>query len=247
MPILLQPNLGRRRKRKSPKPSVFQAVVLPSLSEKQGRFAGATWIRGSAVFLVLVMVTAILWSPRPKPLPEKNEIFVFEEESPPLPPPPVEPPPPPPDPEPLKPEPLPEEPPPPPQFGLQEEALSETGDLAVATGNTLQVAADSVISPAPPPLPPAPILMDQPPGILSGVTPEYPPRALDRGLEGTVIALITIDTAGKVTQVIVEKSAGIDFDNVVLASAQKTRFQPPMRHGRRVAAKFRRPYEFKLE
>lgn len=142
---------------------------------------------------------------------------------------------------------MPEESPPPPQFGLQEDALSETGDLAVATGNTLQVAADTVIALAPPPLPPSPILMDQPPRIVAGVAPEYPPRALDRGLEGVVIALITIDTLGKVTQVAIEKSAGADFDYVVLASAQKTRFQPPMRQGRRVAAKFRRPYEFKLE
>jgi TonB family protein len=70
---------------------------------------------------------------------------------------------------------------------------------------------------------------------------------LDRGLEGTVIALISIDTLGRVVSASIEKSAGRDFDNVVLAAAKATRFQAPTREGRPVPARFRRPYEFRLE
>jgi periplasmic protein TonB len=250
MSILSQPNSGRRPrdKRKGPNPSAFQAVVLPSLPTPSFAGANAAWFSISVAFVFLILVAAFLLSPKAQPPVMENEIIVFEEEKP-LPVPPL------PEPEPPKPEPLPPpppippplEPPPPPQFGLQEEELSEASDLAVATGNTLQIAADTVTAPAPSPLPPAPIFIDQPPGILSGVAPEYPPRALDQGLEGTVTALITIDTLGRVTQVLVEKSAGTDFDHVVMASVRTTHFRPPVRQGRRVAAKFRRPYEFRLE
>lgn len=180
----------------------------------------------------------------PTPSPEED-IFVLEEELPPPPPSPL-PPPPMPEPPPPRVEPPPEEPPPP-QFGLEEEDLAETGDLAAAAGNTLMKEAESEIAPPPPPLPPAPVFVDQPPRILHGDPPEYPTRALDRGLEGTVVALITIDTTGAVTQVKVEKSAGVDFDQCVLKSARGTRFHPPVRGGRKVPAVFRRPYEFRLE
>jgi TonB family protein len=61
------------------------------------------------------------------------------------------------------------------------------------------------------------------------------------------VALISIDTNGVVTDITVEKSAGVDFDRTVNASARRTRFQPPVRNGRRMPARFRRPYEFRLE
>ena len=62
-----------------------------------------------------------------------------------------------------------------------------------------------------------------------------------------MVALITIDTSGAVTAVSIEKSAGADFDETVLKSARTTLFQPPVRNGRKVPARFRRPFEFKLE
>lgn len=187
-----------------------------------------------------------LWpqaSGKPEP---KEEIFVFEEEIPsPLP----EPPPPPPDPEPppAKVEAPPEESLPPPQFGMEEDALSETGDLAAATGNTLMKEADTVVAPPPPPLPPAPIFLNQPPRILSGPAPEYPARALDRGLEGTVIALIAIDTTGRVSDVEIERSDGWEFTESVRKAVRRMSFAPPRRTGRPVACKFRRAFEFRLE
>jgi periplasmic protein TonB len=178
-----------------------------------------------------------------------DDVFVIEEQVPQPPPPdPPAPPPPPsdPDPEPPKAAIVPEEEPPP-QFGLTEETLGESGDLAVATGNTIMASADTVVLPPPPPRPPSPQMLDQPPRIVKGEAPDYPARALDMGLEGTVVALITTDTSGSVTDIVIEKSACRDFDKAVRKAAQATLFQPPVRQGRLVAARFRRAYEFKLE
>jgi TonB family protein len=136
---------------------------------------------------------------------------------------------------------------PPPQFGLQEEQLSETGDLAVATGNTLMTEADSVVKAPVQALPALPQLVDQAPRILKGRPPEYPMRALERGLEATVVVLITIDTLGRVSRVDVERSGGRDFDPEVLRAVKALVFQPPVRNGKRTAARFRQPYEFKLQ
>jgi protein TonB len=130
---------------------------------------------------------------------------------------------------------------------LDDEALGEAGDPAVAAGNTLMKEAEPEAAAAPPPLPPAPVVLDQAPRILSGQPPAYPERAIDRGLEATVVALITIDTTGRVTRVSIETSGGPEFDDAVLKSARGTLFQPPVRQGRALPARFRRPFEFKLE
>lgn len=211
------------------------------------------WMVGLALvaFAVFGAVVGSRDENRDQALPD--DVFVIEDQVPQPPPPeppspPPEPPPPPSDPEPETPKPeIEPEVIPPPQFGLTEEALGVVGDLAVATGNTVMMAADTVVQPPPPPLPPAPQLLDAPPRILKGEPPVYPVRALDFGLEGTVVALITIDTLGAVTEVVIEKSGGRDFDHAVLKVARATVFQPPMRQGRKVSARFRRPYEFRLE
>jgi protein TonB len=228
-------------RRRLPDPARFPALTL-SLPAATPAPRRSGWLL--AALVATGTTTGALWRQPVPSAPPEEDIVVMEEEAPP--PPEPTPPPPMPEPPPPKVEPPPE-PPPPPQFGLEEADLSEAGDLAVATGNTLMQEAEPEVAPPPPPLPPAPVFVDQPPRILHGEPPEYPARALDRGLEGTVVALITIDTTGAVTEVVVEKSAGPDFDHCVLRSARKTRFQPPIRDGRRHPARFRRPYEFKLE
>lgn len=239
---------GRRRGKKAstpprkPDPQRFASLVL--------RMPAAP---GNKTSLVPLAIAALLaagmafgaaWNRNGEAASVREEIFVMEEE---LPPPPPEPPPTPPDPEPPPKVEAKVEPPPPPQFGMEEDALGETGDLAVAAGNTIMKEAEPIIAPPPPPLPAAPVFVDQAPRILAGDPPEYPARALDRGLEGTVVALITIDTNGIVGNVSIEKSAGPDFDGAVLKSARQTRFQAPIRDGRKVPARFRRPFEFGLE
>ncbi len=135
---------------------------------------------------------------------------------------------------------------PPPQFGLQEEQLSETGELSVATGNTLMTEADTVVKAPVEALPAVPFLVNQSPRILKGRAPEYPVRALERGLEATVIVIITIDTLGRVSHVDVERSGGRDFDPEVIRAVRGLVFQPPIRNGRPIPARFRQPYEFSL-
>jgi protein TonB len=189
-------------------------------------------------------LVAALWPQGGQPKPQAEDLFVFEEEDPPPPPEP----PPMPDPEPSsKVISLAEEPPPTTQFGFDEGALSETGDLAVVTGNTVMKEAEEKVEPTPPPLLPQPVFVKQPPRILKGLVPEYPAQALDRGLEASVTVLITIDTTGKVTEAAIEKGGGRDFDAEVLRAARGTVFLPPTRNGRRLPARFRRPYEFRLE
>lgn len=197
-----------------------------------------------AAVLAAGMAFGAIWNRDRGDARPEDGIFVMEEE---IPLPPAEPPPPPPDPGPPPNVASEVGPPPPPRFGLENDATGEAGDLAVATGNTVMKDAEPIVAPAPPPLPAAPVFVEQAPKILSGDPPEYPPRALERDLEGTVVALITIDTNGTVTHVAIEKSAGADFDGAVLQSARRTRFQPPIRNGRKAPARFRRPFEFGLE
>jgi TonB family protein len=136
-----------------------------------------------------------------------------------------------------------------PRSVLEEEEAnpSEAGDLIVARKNTqAKEIEEDIASPLPSP-PSAPVFLDQQPGILKGAPPEYPPRALERGLEGTVVALVTIDTNGRVTDARIEQSAGKDFDGPVLEAVRRLSFQPIIRDGRRLPARFRIPYEFRLE
>jgi periplasmic protein TonB len=239
-----RPNRSRRRPRVPRKPhqARFEAFQLRLPSVPEG---GVPWSPiAMAALMVCGILAGALWPQHALGHGEQDETFVMEEE---IAPPTPEPPPPPADPAPPPPPEAKVEPPPPPQFGLEDDALGTGGDMAVATGNTIMKEADSVAAPAPPPMTAAPIFVDQAPRILAGDPPVYPDRALDRGLEGTVVALISIDTNGTVTAVTIEKSAGGDFDNAVLKAARQTRFQAPVRNGRKVPARFRRPFEFGLE
>jgi periplasmic protein TonB len=235
---------GNRRRPRAPRADVFANLVLdiptaPRLATRRAQVL--------LVSLILFGILAgALWRPQTEKVRKMDDTFVFEEEAPPPPPPPKAEPPPPPKPPPrVKPPPKPKAPPPP-QFGLEEKDNSKTGELAVATGNTIMKEAEKQVAPPPPPLPTAPVMMDQAPRILKGKPPKYPAHALDRGLEGTVVALITIDTNGRVTKFEIERSAGREFDNAVNESIGQTSFQPQVRNGRRMPVRFRRPYVFKL-
>lgn len=186
--------------------------------------------------------------------PEENEIVWLE--TPPEPPP--EPPrtesvvaPPPPEPValPVAPVPLPDptpavDPDPDPAFGLDDAV--ETGGLAVATGQTLARAAEEVVRP-PVETPPGPVMLSGVPGTTNPVVPRYPPRAEAKGLEASVVALVTTDTSGNVVAFRIEKSGGREFDESVRRAALSTRFTVPRREGRAQAVAFRLPYSFRLE
>jgi len=201
-------------------------------------------VGGALIALSLLTLSVVLMGLRePAARAEPETVFLFEE-LPPDPAPQARP-----DPSPPPPVPPVEKPAetPPPQFGMQEAQLSPAGDLSVATGNTLMTEADSVVKTPVAALPAQPQIMDQAPRILKGRPPEYPARALERGLEATVVALISIDTLGRVTQVDLERSGGRDFDPDVIRAVKSLVFQPPVRDGKRMAARFRQPYEFRLQ
>ncbi len=130
-----------------------------------------------------------------------------------------------------------------PAFGLDDAGPS--GDLAVATGTTLERPSEEVVRPVEPP--PGPLLVGSVPASTSPVVPRYPPHAEAIGLEADVVALVTTDTAGNVVDFRIERSGGRDFDESVRKAALSTRFRVPLREGRPRAVAFRLPYSFRLE
>jgi periplasmic protein TonB len=264
MDVSRRPAIRSRRPKKTVSREHFARLVLslPQMPRKATRGPA-----GSLAFLLLLGGFGLgAWWPREASRPAvQEEVFVFEEEAlqtllplgiPPPAPQPSAPPPkalkeraPKAEPPPKAPkEKVPKaEPPPKPQFGLEETDLSEAGDLAVGRGNTLAKEAEEVVAPPPPSPPSAPVFLNQQPSILKGIPPKYPPRALERGLEGTVVALVTIDINGRVTEARIEQGAGRDFDGPVLDAVHRLSFQPLIRQGRKWPARFRIRYEFKLE
>lgn len=232
----------RKRLRKTVDAAKLAAVRIHTTTEAAGCAPRRTRLYGALAVIMLLAGLATLWYEAPRPA-EPENVFLFEElppeAAPQARPDPSPPPPTPPEPTPLE--------TPPPQFGLQQEQLSEAGELAVATGNTLMTEADSVIREPVAALPARPEIMDQAPRILKGRAPEYPYRALQRGLEATVVALITIDTLGRVSDVVIEQSGGREFDPEVIRAVKRLVFQPPVLGGRAQAARFRQPYEFRIQ
>lgn len=91
------------------------------------------------------------------------------------------------------------------------------------------------------------MILGNAPASVHPVAPRYPPHAEARGLEATVVALVTTDTSGKVVDVRIERSGGRDFDESVRRAALSTRYAVPSRNGRPQAVAFRMPYEFRLD
>lgn len=242
--------------RRPGQPDRFVAITLtlPALKRRMPATPKRKASIAAGVMLIALGAPSLIWlkANQTQPAPE-SEIFLFEEDLTQPEPPPPRPDPAPPPPKPPEPEP---EPPPPPQFGLQEEDVAEptpepeqpdADDMEVALGNTLMTEADSVVKPPPPPLPRAPERLDQPLRIARGRAPEYPPRALERGLQGMVVVLITVDTLGYVKNAVVEQSGGALFDRSALRNARRLIFQPHVRDGRPREVSFTRRYEFTLE
>lgn len=136
--------------------------------------------------------------------------------------------------------------PPKPVFGLEEDALAGKGDLAVATGNTLMKAPDTVVEKPSAPIPPAPVQLDREPEMMVQMDPVYPSWAEEQGITAQVIIMVTIDAEGKVTDADVKSSGGKDFDNSALAALSKCRFKPLVRGGRATPARFSFLIDFQL-
>ena len=77
--------------------------------------------------------------------------------------------------------------------------------------------------------------------------PRYPSLARRRGQEGIVRLHLSIDAAGKVDAVTVERSSGFPLlDRAALKAVRSWRFEPASLDGRAVATELLQPVEFRL-
>jgi TonB family protein len=96
--------------------------------------------------------------------------------------------------------------------------------------------------------PPA-IPAEQPPVAINAVSPvRYPPALLEQGIEGRVLLQLYVDSAGTLVRDstrIAESSGYPALDSAALAAAPELRFSPALLQGRRVAAPFLQPVQFR--
>jgi protein TonB len=239
----------RRRRSRRPAGHPRSETLYLHFPERQGPGGFDFAWAGAALMAFGILIYAAAHLPVRAPAGEETVEWVEETV-----PPPVEevkelpkpPPPPPPDPDVVPPPPRAEEAPPP-VFGIPEDAVSEAGDMAVATGNTLRTQADSLVQPPPPPLPAAPVELDKTPAFLKQAMAEYPEWALDQGVEARVLVWVTIDAEGAVTEASLKKGAGRDFDASAMRAARMSLFQPLVREGMKLPSRFVVTYDFRLE
>ena len=78
-----------------------------------------------------------------------------------------------------------------------------------------------------------------PPHLLDSPPPRFPPGRTGSGLHPTVILLVTVTPEAKVTDVVVEHSAGADFDAAAVEAVQVWTFEPAKRGETRVPSRIR--------
>jgi len=80
------------------------------------------------------------------------------------------------------------------------------------------------------------------------VTPEYPPDAERRGVEGSVDLSFTVDPDGKVADVIVDHSEPSDiFDRAAASAVRRCRYEPKLMDGTPVEEHMQIHLVFKLD
>ena len=130
-------------------------------------------------------------------------------------------------------------PPPPPQTSKPPER--EALNITDAPASNLQAA-------QPPPAP-APIQarIDAPPRPLKAIRPEYPKASRQRGEEGDVVVVLSINAQGHVDSASVAESSGYqELDAAAIRAANKARFSPAKRGRTAVASEARVTITFRL-
>jgi protein TonB len=88
------------------------------------------------------------------------------------------------------------------------------------------------------------------PGSILNINPriKYPRHAVQRGVEGTVVVLIHIDTDGSCYKVDVLQSSGYEeLDNEVIGAVQHWRFKPPVQGGMAVRGTYKHTVIFGVD
>jgi TonB family protein len=75
----------------------------------------------------------------------------------------------------------------------------------------------------------------------------YPKAAKDKGIEGKVIVVFTVDVNGNVIKADVRKPVHKDLDAAAIEAVKKTKFTPAEKDGRRVQTEICIPIKFKLD
>ncbi len=84
------------------------------------------------------------------------------------------------------------------------------------------------------------------PRVLSGSPPAYSAAARRARLEGTVVAMISIDATGHVTDVQIIRGITM-LNELVLAAVRQQRYSPAIHRGQAVPVRFMQPFNFNLE
>ncbi|MBN1603718.1 MAG: energy transducer TonB [Chitinispirillaceae bacterium] len=89
--------------------------------------------------------------------------------------------------------------------------------------------------------------VDEPPKPVSREPVEYPRRARDAGIEGTVSLILVIDRNGKVLTITIESSPSPLFNRAVEQTVSRWKFTPAKNQGVPVQVRMRQNITFKLD
>jgi protein TonB len=89
--------------------------------------------------------------------------------------------------------------------------------------------------------------VDVPPRPISRMGVDYPRRAREAGIEGTVSLVLVISRTGKVTDVSIEHSPSQLFNNPVIQTVRQWKFEPAQKGGVAVQVRMRQNISFKLD
>ena len=89
--------------------------------------------------------------------------------------------------------------------------------------------------------------LTRPPSFLRKIDPVYPASELRSGSQAYVLAEVTLDAEGKLLDVKILKSAGMQFDNAVSEAIRSSVFQPGYIESKPVAVRVQIPFRFKLK
>ena len=99
----------------------------------------------------------------------------------------------------------------------------------------------------PPAQPPNQARIDAPPRPLKAIRPEYPKASRQRGEEGDVVVVLSINAQGHVDSASVAESSGYqELDAAAIRAANKARFSPAKRGRTAVASEARVTITFRL-
>ena len=136
-------------------------------------------------------------------------------------------------------------------FGISPKSVTSEQGEDVKAGNTVAKAPDQeVLKPGDPdalPVPSEEYLVTSMPELKSEVRVPYPREAKKRGISGSVIMNLLIDTLGKVREVSLIEGPNPELNAAALAAAKGFQFSPAMIQKQPVAVRIRYKYNFVLE